>query len=176
MAVDIVAVGVLLSLGVGLGTLGTVLWLKGRVERLEAGQARLRADQERVAVELEEKLRKLEAEVAYLRELLEERGSRLKLLEDKLEVLETENKALRAELEEARERLRALEDLALARLEEKSRRSGDGETHDQDLERELLDLKILALYRQGYSIREIAKMVGLSKSTVHRRLKKLLGK
>ncbi|HIP66242.1 MAG TPA: winged helix-turn-helix transcriptional regulator [Pyrodictium sp.] len=172
MGIDVVLPLLLLSLGVGLGTFGTVLWLKGRIVRLEAEQARLRADQKRVAVELEEKLEKLEAEVAYLRKLLEERSSRLKLLEDKLEALKAENRALRAELGEARDRLRALEDLVLARMGEKAKI----EAHEQNLERELLDLKILALYKQGYSIREIAKMVGLSKSTVHRRLKKLLGK
>ncbi|HIC99565.1 MAG TPA: winged helix-turn-helix transcriptional regulator [Pyrodictiaceae archaeon] len=162
MTLDIVAVGVLLSLVVGLGTLGTVLLVRGWVERL-------RGEQERAIAELRERLSKLEAETAYLRDLLEERGSRLKLLGDRLE-------ELRSELEEARERLRALEDLALARLEEKPKKRESGETSGQDLERDLLDLKILALYRQGYSIREIAKMVGLSKSTVHRRLKKLLGK
>jgi len=39
---------------------------------------------------------------------------------------------------------------------------------------ENIDLKILELYYKGYSLRQIAKIVGLSHTTVHRRLKKLL--
>jgi DNA-directed RNA polymerase specialized sigma24 family protein len=140
MPVDVALLGALLSLGVGLGTLGTVLTLKARVSRLEA-------------------------ENRYLRELLEERGSRLKLVEDRLERLEAENRELR-------ERLAALEDIAAASREPSEKQKTNS---SQELERDLVDLKILALYRQGYSIREIAKMVGLSKSTVHRRLRKLLG-
>jgi transcriptional regulator of acetoin/glycerol metabolism len=139
MPVDIALLGTLLSLGLGLGTLGTVLLLRARVSRLEA-------------------------ENKYLRELLEERGSRLKLVEDRLAALEAENRELR-------ERLAALEDIAVSRepSEQQETNNKQGE-----IERDLLDLKILALYKQGHSIREIAKIVGLSKSTVHRRLKKLL--
>ena len=38
-----------------------------------------------------------------------------------------------------------------------------------------IDLRILELYNQGYSLRKIAREVGLSHTTVARRLKKLLG-
>jgi len=39
---------------------------------------------------------------------------------------------------------------------------------------ENLDLRILELYYRGLSLRQIAKEVGVSHTTVHRRLKKLL--
>ena len=42
-------------------------------------------------------------------------------------------------------------------------------------EPESLDDKILRLHLEGYSIRRIAREVGMSHSGVHKRLKKLLG-
>ena len=174
MAFEMIAAVALLSLGMGLGTIGTVLWLKLRVTALEAELEGLRTARERVR-ELEERLRKLEAENTYLQGLLEERGSRLKLLEDRLAALEAENKTLRTELQEAWNKLHTLEDLVVSTAATKPKEPQGGSDQEQAIEQDLLDLKILALYRQGYSIREIAKVVGLSKSTVHRRLKKLLG-
>ena len=43
----------------------------------------------------------------------------------------------------------------------------------RDNEQENLDLKILELHMKGYSYGAIAKKLGVSKSTVYRRLKKL---
>jgi len=48
--------------------------------------------------------------------------------------------------------------------------------HDKPMEKTNIDLKILELYYKGYSLRQIAKEVGVSHTTVHRRLKKLLTK
>ena len=75
MGVDVVLPLLLLSLGMGLGTLGTVLWVNSRVSRLKAEQDQLRAKQEHLVAELEGRLEKLEAEVAHLRD---PRGARFK--------------------------------------------------------------------------------------------------
>ena len=55
------------------------------------------------------------------------------------------------------------------RLVEELRRESEEEKRNFNI-----DLKILELYGKGYSLRKIAKEVGLSHTTVARRLKKLL--
>lgn len=112
---------------------------------------------------MRQRLEALGSRVDMLVSLVEERGVRLKRLEDSYKGLE--------------DRLSVLEDLAVHRsapanpridVESSSTGSSGGE------EDEILNLKILALHKNGYSIRQIAREVGLSKSTVHKRLKRLL--
>ncbi len=90
---------------------------------------------------------------------------------------DSDTKVLEYRLSKIEERVKTLEDYILSSLEERERpdrplrpreRKADSE------EEEIVNLKILTLYKNGYSIRQIAREVGLSKSTVHKRLKKLL--
>lgn len=113
---------------------------------------------------------------------------RNELLEGKVRRLEEENRALKELIEEERrtleerlkryeERIAALEDLALGEYKHpkpRPRENTNNRGEDGELEEEVLNLRILALYRNGYSIRQIARELGLSKSTVHRRLKRFL--
>ena len=48
------------------------------------------------------------------------------------------------------------------------------QSHYKPMEKTNIDLKILELYYKGYSLRQIARQVGLSHTTVHRRLRKML--
>ncbi len=113
----------------------------------------------------------LKAELSHLRNNLE-------LERSKLEELRVENERLKLELErvkEAIEHVDELEEVVKLLLERKERKSRESGIEKQQVARDpMLDLKIISLYRQGYSIRKIAEMVGLSKSTVHRIVKKAL--
>ena len=106
------------------------------------------------------KLEGLRDQVDMLKSMFQERDGRLTHLENAYEKIE--------------DRIAVLEDITLERhghLKPQPKREtpkGNGE------DREILDLKILALHKNGYSIRQIAREVGLPKSTVHKRLKKLL--
>ncbi len=151
------ATWLLLSLGFLGGTLGTLSWLYYRLRGIEA---ELR--------ETREKVSRLEAENKLLERLLGEREERIKLLQHRVEKLEEQLASLE-------DKVGYLQSIALSKEALQSQdQAGRGEL--EELDQELIDLKILALYKQGYSIRQIAKEVGLSKSTVHRRLRKLLEK
>ena len=90
---------------------------------------------------------------------------------------ESDTKVLEYRLSKIEERVKTLEDYILSSLEERERPErplGPRERKADREEEEIVNLKILTLYKNGYSIRQIAREVGLSKSTVHKRLKKLL--
>ena len=102
------------------------------------------------------------------RELLKERDERLKLLEKKIDEIEDM-------LKKHSERLSTLEDFALSSLkgsDVSQERKQEEKTQEEDDEE--IDLRIWVLYNNGYSIRQIADDLGISKSTVHRRLQKIL--
>ncbi len=151
------ATWLLLSLGFLGGTLGTLSWLYYRLRGIEAELGETR-----------EKVSRLEAENKLLERLLGEREERIKLLQHRVEKLEEQLASLE-------DKVGYLQSIALGKEAPQSQAQA-GQSELEELDQELIDLKILALYKQGYSIRQIAKEVGLSKSTVHRRLKKLLEK
>ena len=80
---------------------------------------------------------------------------------------------------ERSENIRLKQDLAYAgKMVEKLRRKIELLTEHRVVENtalpENLDLKILELYSSGFSYGQIAKQLGISKSTVYRRLKRML--
>ena len=79
-------------------------------------------------------------------------------------VTRRENKILKSRVQELTLHIKRYE-----RLLESMR-----ESEEQKEKTVNIDLRILELYNQGYSLRKIAKEVGLSHTTVARRLKKLL--
>ena len=142
--------------GASLGTLLSYIALRSRLQALGERLASLEAEAERLKGALGERGRSLV-----------ELGSRLGELEGRVALLAEEVGALR--------------ELAVQRSAEPSvggERGGDAAKLEGGLgktdEEELLNLKILVLHKRGYSIRQIAREVGLSKTAVHRRLKRLL--
>jgi len=92
-------------------------------------------------------------------------GSLLIVTRSKLKKLERENKRLTFYLEQLRKTINNMREQGITtNIQNNSPRSMN------------IDMKILELYSKGYSLRQIAKEVGLSHTTVHRRLKKLLQK
>ncbi len=171
---ETVIVGLLALLGgVSLGIGVSTLYAYRRVSTLEARVSSLESENRALREILEEKTRRLEEANKGLRAILEERDSRLKLLEEKLG--ELENK-----LSGVSSRVSILSDLvgSLAKQPEGSSRERESEIslkpNDLEEDPELLDMRILVLRRQGYSIRKIAQELGIPKSTVHKKLKKLL--
>ena len=169
--VDVIIEGLLvalstMSLVLGVSTLYVyrkLSTLRGRVDALESENRSLR--------ELfQDRIRGLESEVGYVKRMFEERGSRLNLIESRLEDVESRLGSLET-------RLSSIQDLVLTLS-----RNGDGggtpepQPHIEDQDPEIVDMRILLLHRQGYSIRRIARELGIPKSTVHKRLKRLLGK
>jgi len=141
MGVDIVIETLLLVvagvLGVSIGTAGTYLYFKSKVDSLSS-------------------------QVELLKSVFQEREERLRLLLSRLDKLD--------------DRVSILEDLTVGRTSqgEKPRVKPSLDSARDEEDREIIDLKIIALHKNGYSIRQIAREVGLSKSTVHKRLKRLL--
>ncbi len=90
---------------------------------------------------------------------------------------DSDTKVLEYRLSRIEERVKTLEDYVLTTLKEREEpmkpRRIEGRK-DREVDNEIINLKILALHKNGYSIRQIAREVGLPKSTVHKRLKKLL--
>jgi uncharacterized membrane protein len=146
------ALEVLLALlaGVSLGTLLSTIAYHRRVSTLEA------------------RLGRLEAELQGLKDVAAERGSRLGLLESRLQEIE-------ARLARVGETLSTIQDIVLQPGSEPPTPSPrrDPSLEDEEEDEDLINLKILALRRQGYSIRQIARELGIPKSTVHKRLKRL---
>ena len=92
-------------------------------------------------------------------------GSLLIVTHSKLKKLERENKRLTFYLEQLRKTINNMREQGITtNIQNNSPRSMN------------IDMKILELYSKGYSLRQIAREVGLSHTTVHRRLKKLLGR
>jgi len=112
----------------------------------------------------------LKGELSHLR-------GELSSLRSKYEDLRLENESLKRELkriEESIGRVNELEEVVKVLIEKRDvKESGSTKKVERD---PMLDLKILSLHRKGYSIRKIAEIVGLSKSTVHRIIKKALEK
>jgi len=96
--------------------------------------------------------------------------SRIDKLNSRVKELEDELARVRGELRRFEDRVSTLEDFKIESIR------GLDKGGDKPKEDKYLDLKILKLYSEGKSIREIASEVGMSKSSVHRRLKKLLSK
>jgi hypothetical protein len=96
--------------------------------------------------------------------------SRIDTLNSRVKELEDELARVRGELRRFEDRVSTLEDFKIESVR------GLDKGGDRPKEDKYLDLKILKLYSEGKSIREIASEVGMSKSSVHRRLKKLLSK
>ena len=137
----------LLSLALGLGTL---VWFKLRYITVETREFRKHIEH-------------LETLNNLLVHLIKDREEKIKLLQDRLENLELRL----GSIEDSLDHLRFISsDIEMNTQARKSIKL-------DEIDQEVLDLKILVLYRQGYSIRQIAKELGLSKSTIHRRLKKL---
>jgi len=93
-----------------------------------------------------------------------------------LRQLARENMELKKKLEDLKrieDRLHLLEELVLERNKPIEKPKPVAQKR-RDIDEEYINMKIYVLYKQGKSIREIAKQLGLSKSTVHRRLKKIL--
>jgi len=171
---DVMIVGLLalvggVSLGIGVST----LYAYRRVSTLEARVSSLESENRGLRQLLEEKARRLEEADRSLRAILEERDSRLRLLEEKLGELEDR-------LGEVSSRMSMLSDLVGSLVKQPEEPSGETESKvslkPKELEEdpELIDMRILVLRRQGYSIRKIAQELGIPKSTVHKRLKRLL--
>ena len=104
--------------------------------------------------------------VVRLRKLIVHLSHEVEEYRERIEHLETLVKDLNRRLE-------VVEDLSIARARREATSTREVE-QPRSVDDRYIDLKILALYQKGYSIRQIAKELGLSKSTVHRKLKKLL--
>ena len=98
------------------------------------------------------------------RGLLKEKDERLELLEEKIGEVE-------ALLKKHGERISTLEDFTLSSFKEGGVKHQESAPEEDD---EDLDLRIWVLYNNGYSLRRIAGELGLSKSTVQRRLQKVM--
>jgi len=111
----------------------------------------------------------LKAEVSRLRE-------RVEALSSRYEELRLENERLKLELERVREAVGRIDDLeeVIKLLLEKKEAKDSSPSKATATRDPMLDLKIISLHKQGYSLRKIAEVVGLSKSTVHRIIKKAL--
>ena len=106
---------------------------------------------------LSQRIREMERKLGELKREL----SATRVLEDKVKLLE----------DIIREHVLGKQDNIKPRLKSKQ-----SDRRVNGFDEEYLDLKIYVLYKQGKSIREIARELGLSKSTVHRRLKKIVEK
>ena len=96
--------------------------------------------------------------------------SELRDLRRRYEDLLSEMAGLRLRLEEREAEVRDLKESLTYIL---NRRRGSKETSPSAARDPNIDLKVLALRQQGMSIREIARALGISKSTVHRILKRV---
>jgi len=105
------------------------------------------------------------------------RAESAKLLE-RIRNLESENQALRRRLGDLRTLVEEVyKSLGLtpsspepvATTESSSEATN---VEDPELKRRVLELKVVNLYRQGMSVKEIAKQTGLSRATIYRILKK----
>ena len=74
------------------------------------------------------------------------------------------------------ERLQVIEDYIQSTIKGNEREQPREEGNNNGVDWELVNLRIITLYKNGYSIRQIARELGLSKSSVHRRLRRMLGK
>ncbi len=83
-------------------------------------------------------------------------------------------RVLEERLGKVEERIQVLEDYVQSSIRDGGEMKQQPRSND-NVDWELVDLRIITLYRNGYSIRGIARELGLSKSSVHRRLRKILG-
>jgi len=120
---------------------------------------------------------KLKRAVERLGNTLEaSRNEGLKLLE-RVRNLESENQALRKRLEDLRALVEEVsKSVGLSPSSSEPVTTAGSEisesVEDPELRRRVLELRVLNLYRQGVSVKEIVRQTGLSKATVYRILKK----
>ena len=98
-------------------------------------------------------------------------------VKQKNEALTEEIEILRLRVEDLNQRISILEDLRLSQLRREATGSANTSSNTKTSrvqDPKLIDLKILALYQKGYSLRQIAKEVGLSHVAIYKRLKKIL--
>ena len=154
--------GVSLVLGV------STLRLRAQVSTLEARVSTLESENRGLRELLEERTSRLEEADRGLRGILEERDSRLKLLEERVLGLEER-------LEGVSSRVTMLGDLVETLVKQpEGEPSSSGKQSEELEDPDIVNMKILVLRKQGYSIRQIAKELGIPKSTVHKRLKQLI--
>jgi len=90
-----------------------------------------------------------------------------------VEALRTENEDLRKRLEGMRLLVEELSKSAgLSHSPETVAGFSSESVEDPELRRRVLELKVVNLYKQGVSVKEIVKQTGLSRATVYRILKK----
>lgn len=106
----------------------------------------------------------LRREVSHLRKINSELLSRYEELRELL--LSREDR-----LPELEDRLHTIEKVVAALSKGAQSREGTRQQPKQVQRTPALELKVLALRQQGLSIRQIARALGISKSTVHRILK-----
>jgi len=98
------------------------------------------------------------------------------ILRNRVNRLENENRELSKKLEDLRtfteELSRSIGKEISIQISETSNDSSNREISDNSLKRKLLELKIVSMYREGRSVSEIAREVGLSRVSVYRILKK----
>jgi len=98
------------------------------------------------------------------------------ILRNRVNRLENENKELSKKLEDLRtfteELSRSIGKEISIQVSETSNDSSNREISDNSLKRKLLELKIVSMYREGRSVSEIAREVGLSRVSIYRILKK----
>jgi len=98
------------------------------------------------------------------------------ILRNRVNRLEIENKELSKRLEDLRifaeEISKSIGREISIQVSETNNDSSNREIYDSSLKRKLLELKILNMYREGRSVSEIAREVGLSRVSIYRILKK----
>jgi len=97
-------------------------------------------------------------------------------LRNRVNRLEIENKELSKRLEDLRtfaeEISKSIGREISIHVSETNNDSSNREIYDNSLKRKLLELKIVSMYRDGKSVSEIAREVGLSRVSIYRILKK----
>jgi len=104
------------------------------------------------------------------------RAENAELLE-RIRNLESENQLLRKRLEDLRalvEEVSKSAGLSPSSSEPAANTGSEkaGSVEDPELRRRLLEIRVLNLYRQGVSVKEIVRQTGLSRATVYRILRK----
>jgi len=100
-------------------------------------------------------------------------GRAVERLGSTVENLRAENEGLRKRLEGMRAIIEELSKSAgLPMSPEPVTGFSSESVEDPELRRRVLELRVVNLYRQGMSVKEIVKATGLSRSTVYRILKK----
>ncbi|RDD52803.1 MAG: helix-turn-helix domain-containing protein [Candidatus Korarchaeota archaeon NZ13-K] len=90
-----------------------------------------------------------------------------------LRAVESENQVLRKRLEDLRALVEEVsKSVGVSISPEPVSATGSESVEDPELKRRILEIRVLNLYRQGVSVKDIVRQTGLSRSTVYRILKK----